>query len=449
MKVALLVCALAGTAFADSGTEYLDRYNADPTAVGADELLYNAGVAFENEHSVAAAIQAFALLDKQFPNSKLDAHALAHAGHLYANIAMYDRAAEKLELYAQRYAGEKDARDAASDAIYYRKAIGDRAKAIADTTYFIRTFGAKAPDRAADAAWSLGSFYEDDPAAAIARLRDYVKTFGAKGGAARVVMANAKIGQLLGKKSCRVVMVDGLCVTSSAPKRSCGSGTTHALTPVKRDEKTLKEAVAALTAAIAEFEKQHPEDPAARYSYAQAKLALADLDLETYLALGFPKDLDFGPANKKAHEASMKRFSAWLSEKQKLGTKASRQYEAVLSVKDSASAITAAQRIGMISLAFATSMLTAEIPRDVRKNPDATHAYCDALIDAANPLEANAVSSLAVCLAKSTELGWFSDSSQLCERELIRLKPDEFPASTELRASSVSTAPIVIEEPAI
>ena len=449
MKAALLVCVLSGTALADSGRELLDRYNANPSAPDADELVYNAGVAFEAEHSVAAALQAFSLLDKYFPHSKLTEHAVAHAGRLYASIAMYDRAAEKLELYAQRYAGEKDARDAASDAIYYRKAIGDRTKAIEDTKYFIHTFGAKAPDLAADAAWSLGSFYDDDPAAAVAQLRDYLKQFGAKGGAARVVIANAKIGQLLGKKSCRVSMIDGLCATSSTPKRSCGTGPTHALTPVKRDDKTAKEAVASLTAAIAELEKQRIDDPSARYYYAQAKLALADLDLETYLGLAFPKGLDFDPANKKTQQVSAKRFSSWLDEKQKQGSKVSREYEAVLQTKDAAGSITAAARIGMISLSFATAMLTAEIPNDVSRNTDARRAYCDALSDVASPLEANATNSFAVCLAKSTELGWWSDSSQLCERELLRLKPDEFPAMTELHATPSTTTPIVIEEPAI
>src|ERR1043165_95973 len=93
MKVALLVCALAGTAAADpTGTEYIDRHTANPNADDADEQLYNAGVAFETDHSVAAAIQAFALLEKNYPNSKLSARTIAHTGRLYANSAMYDRA---------------------------------------------------------------------------------------------------------------------------------------------------------------------------------------------------------------------------------------------------------------------------------------------------------------------------------------------------------------------
>ena len=44
----------------------------------------------------------------------------------------------KLEDYAKRYAGEKDAADLLSDAIRLRAALGDRAKQIADTNQWIR-----------------------------------------------------------------------------------------------------------------------------------------------------------------------------------------------------------------------------------------------------------------------------------------------------------------------
>ena len=52
-----------------------------------------------------------------------------------------------------------------------------------------------------------------------------------------------------------------------------------------------------------------------------------------------------------------------------------------------------------------------------------------------------------VCLAKSTELGWWGDSSVLCERELMRLKPDEFPALHELRGMPEHDALVVVAEP--
>ena len=69
------------------------------------------------------------------------------------------------------------------------------------------------------------------------------------------------------------------------------------------------------------------------------------------------------------------------------------------------------------------------------------------MINVAAPLELRAIEGFGVCLAKSTELGWFSDSSAHCERELIRMKPEEFPAATELRSKPVHGPLVIVLEP--
>jgi outer membrane protein assembly factor BamD (BamD/ComL family) len=431
-----------------AGTAYMDLYNADPRNPAGDELLYNAAVTFQEGGAIAAAIQALGLIEKNYPNSKLGPRALARLGKMYGDIAMYDKAAERLEQYAKKYAGEKDAYDAMSDAIYYRKALGDRAKAIEDTKYFVRTFGAKKPRDAADAMWSLTALYEPTAQLAISHLREYIRTYGSRGGAERLVVAHAKIGLLLWKQSCKVAGLDGLCVKHTAKAaRTCGKGTTGALSSVQRDARTTKEALVSLTAAIREYERQHaPPDATARYYYAQAKLAAADLDLERYLTISFPGGLDFDPSSPETRTASMKRFSSWLTEKQTSGASARRRYDDVLTIKDAASSITAVERQGVIAHTFANTLISGELPRDIT-GADATNAYCDAMTAAAEPLEAASVAAFGVCLAKSTELGWFSESSAHCERELTRLEPEEFPAMRELRAQAEHDALVVVAEP--
>lgn len=438
--------------YAEVGAAYLRLYSADPKAPGGDELLYNAGVAFETGRAIGAATQAFALLERHYPTSKLRPRALARLARIYGDIAMYDKAAEKLEEYGTRYAGEKDAVDAMSDAIYFRKAIGDRDKAIANTRYFIKMFGARRPREAADAMWSLTALYDEAPDRAIAHLREYLRSFGAKGDAARVVIAHGKIGQLLWNRSCRARGVDGLCVRDNdRATRTCGTGTARTLTPIPRDPAKVKEALAAFGSAVKEYERRQPiDDPSARYFYAQAKLAVADAELEPYLALAFPRDLDFDRDHRAKYAASMKRFSAWIEHKHHEGGKVMRQYEAILAVKDAASSITAAARIAIITQSFASSLVTGPIPRDVRTGPNAADkikAYCDAMTDVAEPLEASSVNAFGVCLAKSTELSWFGESSRQCERELTRMKPDDFPRANELRAGPHFVAPVIAIEP--
>src|SRR5262249_15448764 len=149
-----------------------------------DEVLYNAGTCFQDGRSIGAAIRMFGLMEKYYPKSKITQKAIARLGKAYGDIAFYDRASDKLEQYAKQYAGEKDAYDAMNDAVLYRKGLGDDDKAIADTKYFVDTFGRKNPKEAAAAAFSLVSIYEkrNDNEGVIKHLRDYIHLWGAKGG---------------------------------------------------------------------------------------------------------------------------------------------------------------------------------------------------------------------------------------------------------------------------
>jgi outer membrane protein assembly factor BamD (BamD/ComL family) len=427
---------------------YLAIYNANPKSPTGDELLYNAGVSFEEARAISSATRMFDLLRKQYPNSKLAPRATARLGKVYGDIAMYDRAAEILEEYAKKYAGEKDAYAAMSDAVFYRKASGNRAKAIEDTRYFIKMFGSKKPRESADAMWSLTALYDGDDA--IKHLREYLRTFGTKGGAGRVVIAYSKIAQLLLKQSCSIRGVDGLCVTAKQTPRTCGKGTTTTFAVTARNAKKVADARAALEQAIRAYERNRPaDDIEARYAYAQALVASADLELEPFLALVFPRGLDF---EAKHREASMKRFNAWLEQHQETGAALTRKYEAVLATKDVAGSITAAARLAMIAQSFATSLATAEIPHDVKTGPLADakqRAFCEQMLEVAEPLDERASMGYGVCLAKSTELGWFSDSSAFCEKELARLKPEEFPLAHEVRSEPHDYAPVIATEPAL
>src|SRR5260221_5554184 len=142
------------------GLAFQDIYNRNPEDPSNDEVLYNAGVCFEEGKSIVAAIGMFTRLQKYYPKSKITARAVARLGKAYGDIAYYDRASDKLEEYALKYAGEKDAHDALNDAVLYRKGLGDDDKAIKDTKDFIKTFGSKNAQDAANASFSLTSIYE-------------------------------------------------------------------------------------------------------------------------------------------------------------------------------------------------------------------------------------------------------------------------------------------------
>ena len=482
------------TLLVECGNAYLEIYNRNPTSPDNDEVLYNAGVCYEEGRSIGAAITMWNLLEKYYPKSKTTARAIARLGKAYGDIAFYDRASEKLEQYAMKYAGEKDAHDAISDAVFYRKGIGDDDKAIEDTKYYIKTFGTKKPQEVANAAFSLTTIYEKrgKNADVVKHLKDYIHQWGTKGGADKVVIAHGKIASILWHESCPVKEVDGSCVkvtreraiatkqktsykggkkkgkeTYVAPTQ-CGPDTKIKLVVVKRDANKVREALAEAKAAAAAFGGVKGDDKeanfgGARYYMAMGKFFEADIEYEKYLDLKFPANLNFGdglPEHKKQNEAiatkSKKRFEEWLTQKGKLAEVANNKYNAVLAIKDNANSIAAAAREGQITQNFSDALFTAEIPKDVRQSQmiegydiaqDKVDAYCDALTTAAEPLAEKSLKAYDVCLSKSTELGWFSEWSKLCEHELGQIKPEEYPTASEIRGESNLNSPVIAVEP--
>jgi outer membrane protein assembly factor BamD (BamD/ComL family) len=465
------------------GQAYLEIYNRNPTDDANDEVLYNALVCYQEGKSIGAAIQMFGLMKQYYPKSKHMPKAVGRIGKAYGDIAFYEQAADKLEEYAKNYGGEKDAFQALSEAVFYRKGIGQDDKAKANTEYFIRQYGPGTKwnkvKEASDAMFSLTSVYEkqNDGDATIRHLRNYIAKFPAdKGGADRIVIAYAKIGQILWRQSCPRPLVDGSCVIIAreralASKKAkkvkkganeqptqCGPESKIKLTVIKRDEGKKRAALAAFAEAQKAFEKTNGktggDEGGARYYYAQSKFAQADVDFEAYLDLKFPAGLNFDPdpAKKAIKEKSLKRFDDWIKERTKVGGSATAKYEAILNIKDAATSIAAAARLAQISQNLSDALFSAAIPQDVRTGEFAdekVEAFCDKMTEVAEPLDLRALNGYSVCLTKSTELGWFSEWSKMCERELGQIKPEEFPTSHELRGEPTRVAPVTDVEPAI
>lgn len=450
----------AGRAPAPPAPPASDPACAAPALASAldDEGLYDAGVCHEQAGSLSAAIAAFDELRTAYPRSPLAGPALLRTGRLRARAAQYREAAEAFEEYARRYPAERDAEQALIDAIAYRRGTGNDDQAIDDTRLYVRAYGARRPAEAAAATFALGAVYEQrgKPDELLAHLRDYLKTYGAKGGGDRVVIAYSRIGQLLWEQSCKVKTIDGACVKLDRPHPvQCGAASRRPITVVRRDPRKVKEAMAAFAAAIASYEKASGRFPggderAARHHYALARFGQAEVDYEAYLALAVPAKLDFDPARPAVARTSGKRFSDWLTEKQRLGARTSAAYSSLVTdVKDPAAAVAAAARLGLLSESFSDALFTVEVPASFRGQPDAVAAYCGALTDVAEPLEAQAIEAFAACLRVSTEAAWVEPWSPLCERELGVLRPDEFPAASELRPVRPPTAAPAAVEPAI
>jgi tetratricopeptide (TPR) repeat protein len=465
--------------FVACGDMYTEIYNRDENAADADEVLYNAGYCYEQGKSLGAAIPLFKALIEKFGKDEKgrdtkNVHAqkaLLRLGAVYARVGYYDKAADFLGQYGLKFpdgdpadkTGEskKQSRDAVSDSVFYLKGIGSDDAAIAQTKRFVDTFGKKNPKEAATAFFSLFSIYEKrgDTDALIKHLYTYVNgPHGKAGGADTMIMAYGKLGQALWKKSCGVSAVEGSCVKvtrdralaslkKGKKKRTlqtqCGPESKVKTTVIGRDARFKKEALAAFAKAASIYEARKPSgdvpaDAAALYWYATAKFHQLDEQYETYLGMPFPTGLDFsdqmkvaggGPKSKK----SMATFNAWLTKKQAMIGTLKGGYLAIIKLGDPSMAVAASARIGQVAQNYTDALYTAEIPEAQRKIPEAVEGYCDALVGVAEPAEALSIEGFTACLENSTRLGYFSEWSRLCERELGQIQPDRFPTAAEIR----------------
>ena len=465
--------------FVACGEAYLRIYNAGPEAPRANEVLYNAGVCFEQGRSLAAAITAFQLLRKYYPTDDRSVQALARLGSMYADFAFYQQAATALEEYATKYPNAPAAKAALSDAVQYRKGLGDDKKAIADTATYVAKYQ-RSKTSVADAAaaqWSLTAVLDkqNDRPTMIRHLRDYIARFGRTGTIENLITAQTKLGQELWAQACPVTSRDGQCIRvqreralgatstrqrqrrGSALPTQCGAASKATVTVIARNPRDVLAAQAAFRQAVALAQGATNNLTgnalaAATYALALAQFHLAEVDFENYIAIGFPTGLDFDPRKPAVAAASNKRFARWLDHKQRAGAVAKEKYQAVFATKEASNAIAAASRIGQIMQSLSDQLYSAEIPTDVRTGEfaeDKIASYCDVLTTIAEPIEAQAIASYGRCLRRSTELGWFSSWSSLCERELGQLRPSEFPSAFELRSAPSRTAPVTTTEGAV
>lgn|GEM_PF-4230349 len=148
------------------------------------------------------------------------------------------------------------------------------------------------------------------------------------------------------------------------------------------------------------------------------KVAADDQPLVDVYALAFPTNLNFDPdpKNKKAKEASLKKFNDFTETMQKVGGTATKFYEGWFtdSARDISAKIQAAARIAQINTRLASILARAEIPKDVRTGEfadDKKAAFCDKLLEVAEPLASRAQDATNVCatkLEKAPSTGWWT-----------------------------------------
>lgn len=327
---------------------------------------------------------------------------------------------------------EADGLERASDfaslvrAAELREALGQRAKWIADANRALKLAPTK--EDAANVMWNLGRAFEG--AQRIAHLRAFLRRFGEGGD--HGLLALAEVAQHAWRTSCRVAGVHGLCAEMArAHPRACDQKRAR-WAAVARDPVRARPALVDLAEVTIRVERANSTDPEVRAAYADAKLTLADAQLEVMIARRFPK-LSF--TNPGASERSSKRFEEWVSAQMKTAQLA--QYEAVIGLKVPRTAIAAVFRIAQQTQIFASQLVTSQMPHRLESGVfgrEKRDAFCERMAETVEPLDMKTRESFWVCAVKSTELDVHDARSDACMRALITLDPENFPAFKEVVA---------------
>lgn len=298
---------------------------------------------------------------------------------------------------------------------------------------------------------------------------EYIDKWGRRGGIDRLIIAQARLGELTWRAACPIPESDGLCADVQPKPHSPGEAPSCAgprqLTlyrPHARQAPLVQEAIEHLNTALNLYasggaENQIPFGDAAtrqqrlaalQSHVATATLLLGDHGFEQLLGVQMPIGLVFDPQRKSDNRASIAYFKAWQEQKNKLLGEVQKRYQGALKLQQAASAVAAAGRIGQLFQEYAEELYNAQLPSPPPPPVGIAasewsalfrDAYCDQLSDNAEQLAAKAVEAFTLCLDKAATLQVSGPLALRCEAALETLgRP--LPAAPAVSSSGAETA---------
>lgn len=432
-----------------------------PKDTRIDDIYWNAGICYEAARLIGAAVRMRRALRKTKPDSKLAGKALYYIGGNYHALAFYEDAAENYEQFYRESAKKNinldDASTALKFAILFRWGTGDTKRMMDNVRSFIETFGKhrKYSSEVAEVHFWVHRVYEDEGTRdaenrLVSHLTQYLSRYRVQGGLDRQIEATAKLGRIFWRRSCRVDMVDGMCVQiryERGRRRKKLARKQRRLVYIERDRRLRANAMSRFRSVLSLWGKKGPgkrmagktpeereaRTAAALYWVAMSQFMLVDADFEEYMKLDMPSNLNFDPRNMRRMQADQKRFGKWAESKAKSLESLRERYMQVILLRQAHWAIAATARIGMLFHNFARQLYDAPVPSHLRTEEE-QHAYRDELQKYADPLQARAMDGYVLCLNTAKKYNWFNEWSHMCEREINELAPEQFPLTMELRA---------------
>lgn len=414
---------------------------AEEDGFAMDEVLYNAAIHFEAARLLGRAIQVRNVLIERFPESQWSKRALYLVGANFHALAFYEQAASYYERFATRFPGEDGencteeqiangacpkAHEALESAVLFRIGLGQTEQAVDDARLFERNYKRKFPAETSRVIYAIGTIYEREQNwQAVARhYRDFLRNYRRQALPNQLVRANVLLGRA------------------------------HWETDDKNTAaRHFRDAIAAFRDAAAEISRLEVDD-ATKVQYlkealdaaAEATFYLADLKYAEFRAIRFPR-YSGGRSLDRVNRWAQTEFMAWIQQKQTSLQATEAEFNKIaelqVTVREGLPPLTsppwliaAAARIGQMYISIIDAVQAAPIPEEIENDPELFDIYVGAFDEPLEPVRAQAVDKFEFCLSTATNVRWFNEYSRICETELNRLDPRQYPVAAELRGGA-------------
>jgi cellulose synthase operon protein C len=378
--------------YEESARLFIALVQEDPDHEFADKALYNAASCYEGARRFESALKLYERIHAEYPKSTLADEALFRVGWNAENTYDFEKAVERYLALVQNYPQSKHRKNALYNAARSLENLQRYEEAAAAFARYAKAY----PD-AEDAArtqFHAALIYEktQDWKREIAALQDFVHRFARTKEHELVVQAQLKIGLAY---------------------RELGQE---------------KPAKAAYAEAVREFAARglKPEANArAAAGAAEARFRLVEYDFDRYDKITLPPTSN--PKKlKKALEAK-------LAEAKKVAP----QYDDVMRYKRPDWILAAFYRKAFLLERLAQTLYDAPIPPEVKKDEEMLAAYQDALNNAAQPYEEQAVKVYVDAIEAARKLHVKNEWTKKVGESLARYRPAEYPILKEAKARMI------------
>lgn len=346
-----------------------------PNAEQAPAAIFNAGLNFFKSKRVEKALEMQQRLYEQYNTHELAPKALYSIAEIFRETAVYEQSAEVYEVFVQSYPNHPLAEKALRFASIFRKTLAQYNEAVDNLELYLKRY--PDPEKSPRVHLDIVLIREKQksPNPILRAVRDHLKRFKTEPGGIRlrVLRAQGRAYARLGKE---------------------------------------KKAKKAFEDTVNYFKSM--EDDAVRALQLPAISAVAESHFN--LGEGF-----LARARWVKLKGSDKKLQKAVKQKLSLMNEAKKVYEQVISYGHPGWMIAAYSQLGLAYRDLARAVENVEVPRKLRRIPDAAEEFRTMQAERAKPIRDKAIASYAKALSIAREEHWFNKYSQRAENAIAQL----------------------------